>query len=1064
MKRRSKKLPIWFKITIVFPTILFLLAATAIKGINSERVQGLAYRMINKVSRLKILSCKANLDIIRRRISLNDLSIYNGETGERLDLDKLRLDFKILPIVRGMIDIKSLEVDNLKISSPKRPSKRKGMRLTSLLFLKSIKIEDGKIRGVSVVLPHGGIDVEEASLSLDQPLLKNTHLKLEAKDIRYTKDGKDVVSVGIASIDGTTDIGRWSATFPYVGDLDGKIMVFNAASQALKDISFQGGIEVAYSDEGFRFKSYEVEMDGGKAEVSGRIDPRSEVYEIGILIKEPICIQSLYNQNIFLDTAGCISGRLQLNGRGIDLKNTTGDLEFELTHTKTSPTGVPIAGKGKIHIENGIASLAEGEIKGGGGNVNLKGEFNYLHPNISLAFEGKNIPIEAVLGRFSSIYYHPTGGIAQRVTGRLEGWKESIRFSLDVDAAPVSYYEIVVERAHMSLNITYTKLALKGEVYQGGRETGRVLLDMEMGERLETGKRRKKYVLEARLQNHELQNSFARYTLSGIGTGEVKFQGTNETFSGTGRATIKNGSFLRIPFVELSSNVRFKPRNVTFDNTSLTMQNEDPFLFKSPSVIEISESNIKFSIAPSEGLKLEARYLKPEGRWMIDKAIYSSHRNPNWLVQASGSIKDGGLNIKMGGVLDAAALSYTKALVNDAAGPIELKNIVLTGPAGDVSINGVASLKNNRLLLKGFGYEISGIKGDLVFKGKEIYSKDLVGEVEYGNFKVSGEIRHSRDAVSLVDIAFSGRSLSYTTQDRAFKMEFDADVALKGSMPSPTLTGTLNIIEGKYTKKFSFLEGFAKKSYDSYDEEKRWSRWKDLKLGLSIRTSGDLRIENNIGKIWLNANLDIGGTPLKPQTYGNIEVTGGEIDYAGAEFEVEKGVVELKGLSAPPYIEFTASEEIEGYDVSVIVKGPTNKLYVDVQSTPPLDRNEIYSLIAFGSKGGEGTASFFGPNMSASVAAEQAGAIVEGGITKLMPVDKFKIKTRRSESGKDVTQIELRKTISDRLNINFATDINAEDAQQTFRAEYLVTDSLLVKSERLGNNNYRFGISLRLKE
>jgi hypothetical protein len=56
------------------------------------------------------------------------------------------------------------------------------------------------------------------------------------------------------------------------------------------------------------------------------------------------------------------------------------------------------------------------------------------------------------------------------------------------------------------------------------------------------------------------------------------------------------------------------------------------------------------------------------------------------------------------------------------------------------------------------------------------------------------------------------------------------------------------------------------------------------------------------------------------------------------------------------------------------------------------------------------------------------------------------------------------KRLSDRLSLEFIADINADDAAQTIRAEYLLTDFLLLKGENSASLKYRFAVSLRFRE
>ncbi|MBU4484804.1 translocation/assembly module TamB [bacterium] len=53
------------------------------------------------------------------------------------------------------------------------------------------------------------------------------------------------------------------------------------------------------------------------------------------------------------------------------------------------------------------------------------------------------------------------------------------------------------------------------------------------------------------------------------------------------------------------------------------------------------------------------------------------------------------------------------------------------------------------------------------------------------------------------------------------------------------------------------------------------------------------------------------------------------------------------------------------------------------------------------------------------------------------------------------------KQITDRLSLNFLTDVDVEDAQQTISAEYKLTDFLLLKGSRSSNRRYQLNVLLQ---
>ena len=255
-----------------------------------------------------------------------------------------------------------------------------------------------------------------------------------------------------------------------------------------------------------------------------------------------------------------------------------------------------------------------------------------------------------------------------------------------------------------------------------------------------------------------------------------------------------------------------------------------------------------------------------------------------------------------------------------------------------------------------------------------------------------------------------------------------------------------------------------KKGMEYIEPASTETAWKNMRLDLKVKDSGDLKIDNNIGEIWLRANLDITGFKRKPHITGNIETVGGEVHYAGLDFEVTRGHMEFRDPYNNPFLEFVATKEVGNYNVTLTIRGRIDKLFLDLESTPPLDKNDILALLSYGVTPDQLEEARFGFQLGTGLVAEQVGAILQRPVTKFTPLDRFRIEAAPRRSGANVTRLYMGKDISDRLRINFITDINTEDAQQTIQAEYLLTDFLLLKGEQMSNANYRFHLSFRFRE
>lgn len=1058
-KRTHTKLKIALAIFLVF---IFLIIAMFIY-INSPKVQAMIYNSVNKVSSLKIESAKLHLDIFKRQLTISDLVLYSPTKKQRFTSEKVSLNFSLLPLFKGSIHIHNLKIARLKIDLGEGVERitttRKKLGLANLLLIRNLTLKNGVIDGIEVNAPRSKATAKKIEIDFDPSIWGSMKLFLKLDSPEFKPEGKPALTVSEIDIKGVTDVNNWIDYFPYVDDLTGSIDLKEFKWKNLDVETLKA--KLAYSGKKINLKSLTAMIGGHKVDVDGTANGNTKKYSLNINIPEPVYLPQLGRETSFMDTSGSLKGKIKITGTGLDYKTTNATADLSLSHTVGRADPLPANLTGQINISGGSMSIMKATLKVGDYPVAVRGSFNYVKPNLNLSFEGDNIPVETVLNRFQDDKYHPTKGVA-KVVGKFSGWKPNLKFDLSVDAAPASYHGIVVDRAKIELDVTYNQLNLIGQIYEEGKETGTVDLKMTMGGKLADGTRQKKFTLNAKVTNQDLTKTMAEYDLKGIGNGTLTISGAPKSYSGSAKLDIENGNFKGIGFVSASTDIKFATRKLTFDNMKIATSATNPSTFPNPLFMDITDYGVRVHGEPRTGLTIDAKYMSGSGQWQISKVSYASLNRPDWVSTLSGTVgREGGLNLKVKGTFDTSLLTYLRGLVREATGPAELNNIHIGGTSENPSLSGSISLEDNTAQVRGWGYYVDKIYGTFKLSGHTISIPRLTGRIEYGDFDLTGSLSHQNKEISNAKIDFKGNSIRYATSDRAFRMEFDCDLKFAGTPNSSKLAGNISIIDGRYTKNFSIFEKM--KAQPAFKEDKiAEKRWKNIKLDLKIKSTGDLKIDNNIGEIWLSTDLTIRGTAEKPNFIGNVETVDGEIHYAGLNFDVTRGFVEFRDPYTIPYIEFNASKEVGNYNVILTVRGRTNKLYLDLNSTPPLDRKDILALLTFGVTQEEIEQARFGYQLGTGLVAEQVGAILQAPIRKLTPIDRFRLEA--SPRGSDITRLNLGKDISDRMRIYFITDISTAEAIQTFQAEYAITDFLLLKGSSSTDSDYHFNLTFRFRE
>jgi translocation and assembly module TamB len=99
-----------------------------------------------------------------------------------------------------------------------------------------------------------------------------------------------------------------------------------------------------------------------------------------------------------------------------------------------------------------------------------------------------------------------------------------------------------------------------------------------------------------------------------------------------------------------------------------------------------------------------------------------------------------------------------------------------------------------------------------------------------------------------------------------------------------------------------------------------------------------------------DANLTLRGTPANPGMIGRVTVTEGEVMFFGNKYTIDQGTVSFSDASKiNPILNIALQTTVQGIDVTLNVSGPVDKMKLAYSSDPPLQFQQIASLLASGS-------------------------------------------------------------------------------------------------------------------
>lgn len=998
---------------------------------------------------------------------IHGITAANEKRGKRLAAEELSLSYRLLGLLRGKLVIDRLAIRGVDLSLPPAPGPKekrahRRLNLARLLLLRNLEIEDARVEGLSIAFgKEMAFALDALEFSLRPTLFGDTRLSLLAEGSRLSKGERGIVRAGSLTLAASTDLARWDDDFPYLNGIDGSV---HAADILLEGIAADSlGASVEMDDASVRLTSLECSVGGRALTGTLTADRTEQLFDLAVDIPKPIALPFIGRPTETIDTAGELSGKIRIEGRGFIPSETEGKGRMELTHRFDAAAEAPVSVAADLSWREGAIAISDAAIRAGSDALSASGTIDARRKRFAFKAKGANFPIEHIFTIFRNPHMRKIFG-ASDVEGSIEGWGKTFTARVQGTTRGGGWRPITAGRIETELEATYDLLKLKGTIFSGDRQTGEADLTIRYGPKVGSAPRSKQIDLEAKIDGHPLEESLASMGLAGTGDGRIRLVGPHTAFRGEADARISHGSWHGLPLERVASKLSITRRQILFGDLSLKFPRIDAAPISGNVVGDIGDGSIRLHGTPMAGLSLDATYQGPTSRWTIRGISWADPARPGNRLAASGSLASGGaMDVRIGGAIDLSALAFLTPFMREGSGPVDL-TLAMRGSSADPGLFGTLAFHDNTFSPRGARLTLEHVDGALRFEGDRVLFDGVRARIEDGELAASGSfVRRGFSPVS-ADLTLTGRSMLYRSDDSTLRLELDGTVALSGPLSSPLLSGDVTILDGRYTKDFTLADAMGGKEGRARKGKEALSEF-DPRLGLRVRNTGDLAIRNNVGDIWLNMNVDIRGTRRRPSVSGSIQAVEGKILYLGMDFDITKGFIELAEKYAAPFLEVHGQKEVGVYNVTAVLHGPTDNLALDLSATSPagpLEKRDVVSLILFGITDQErASLRQAGGQITTSLAAGAVSGIVGRPVQKITGLDVFRLEAATGTT--NVSRLSMGKRITDRLTVNLATDINTSDAVQTVIGEYQITDNLLLTGERATDSSSRITGSLRFR-
>lgn len=768
----------------------------------------------------------------------------------------------------------------------------------------------------------------------------------------------------------------------------------------------------------------------------------------------------LFKDEAVLRLHGKMQGNLEkgsLKGSGEFFPQTVLDqpLRFQIESQFSKKTA---------QISKIAAQLGQAEFQGQG---ILKTDTGDYH----LDFRASQLPLESIFHKLPGPLLANSRGMGE-LEGEAQGKLPALSAKARATIRDFRHRSLAAAQAKGEIQLNWPDLDFWAQIQSaaGGPEDGRVdggvvFKPLTAGGELKTFPKK----ISLQMEGASLRSILPELKVSGLLTGRLDMTGEGTSVAGKGVASVHDGSIGPIPVDSLETEVALTPDGlVSFHKTTLSVARLETILLPEAIRVETAGETVRFGGHPSPQLRFAGTYDPRLGHWNLQEIKIRSDAGD---LTINGTVQEA-LHLNVRGPFNLSSLRLFRALVDEGEGFGQL-DLAVGGTWEDPELNGKIELKDAALELHDLGDSLTDLQGGIRLEGRRLFPK-ISGRFGDGKFSLEGNLQTTRFQPEEVDLHLLGFGLPIRRKGE-LSLEVNADVTLKGKWPSPLLAGSVDIIEGRYTRKFEIHEFVLKPVASKKPSALEKSRWNSVALALSIKSSGDLEIKSNVASLFLACDLDLRGTYEDPKIKGAFTLVEGTFDYFGNvsqqaqnAFVLTEGRMEFTDpYRQEPYLSLKGEQEIPpDYLVSLKLEGYLNNLQITLSSSPPREREDVLSLIAFGVTRDEiERTGSLGSQLGQRIAWQEAMRPFEGVVSRTLGLD-----VQLEPSSADAfspSRFAVGREVTDRLSFELKTDFSPETAERTVQANYYLTDNVLLKGFRTRTAStaahYQFNLSLRFR-
>jgi translocation and assembly module TamB len=262
-------------------------------------------------------------------------------------------------------------------------------------------------------------------------------------------------------------------------------------------------------------------------------------------------------------------------------------------------------------------------------------------------------------------------------------------------------------------------------------------------------------------------------------------------------------------------------------------------------------------------------------------------------------------------------------------------------------VSGRLELHNASLNYTEIPNGISNANGVVLFNGSNASVQNLTAEVGGGKLTVGGFVAYTE----MVRFALHANASNVRVRlQQGVSATANLNVNLTGGMQASMASGTVTINQVTYEPQSDFGSILSRAAPPVQAPTAPSPMLQNMKLDIQVRTSASMAVQASVAhNLQADANLRIRGTAAEPGVLGRISLKEGNLTFFGSTYTVNSGTISFYNpVRIEPVLNISLETQAKGVDVVLTVTGTIDNMKLSYTSDPPLQFQEIVSLLATG--------------------------------------------------------------------------------------------------------------------